>query len=184
MWKMPGHMVDQVLDGVEVVVRVRAYILEVMMSYHDEEHVLYLVGKLIARTSVPRLFPQPATNGLWHPSSTTWQTPGSLRRQLLSSPPSTTAAAGCTRSIPPTVRGPWFTLSPHCDIYNAGCPKASACPHGTAAALRQAGSALLADGADPEAVVVFHNNPSSQHEYWGSVDSRMTVAHLAADAGC
>ncbi|KAA8913978.1 hypothetical protein FN846DRAFT_902414 [Sphaerosporella brunnea] len=43
---MPASLQDELLDGVELAGHVCAYALEAMMSYHNEEHVLYLFAKL------------------------------------------------------------------------------------------------------------------------------------------
>jgi hypothetical protein len=64
IWGIPASLLDELLDGVELAGCVRAYALEAMMSYHDEEHVLYLLAKLNPPDIGPRLFPKPATSRL------------------------------------------------------------------------------------------------------------------------
>ncbi|KAA8896519.1 hypothetical protein FN846DRAFT_893282 [Sphaerosporella brunnea] len=59
---MAGHMLDELLGGVAVPVCVRDYVLEAIMSYDDQQHVL----NLLTAASGSRRFRQPTTGGLWH----------------------------------------------------------------------------------------------------------------------
>ncbi|KAA8913996.1 hypothetical protein FN846DRAFT_886260 [Sphaerosporella brunnea] len=158
---MPASLLDDMLDGVELAVRVRACPLTAMMSYHDEEHVLYLLAG-------HRLFPESATGGLRHPviDHLADTGKGALPIALLG-----TIHADDSRvhTLHPTHGSPPLAHAVATLRYlrRGKCEGVDTCPPGTAAALRQVVSTILAAGADAEAEVVFQDNLLSVDAYLG-----------------